>query len=289
MSVRAKTITLTANGERRRMRVAPNETLLNALRRASCLSVKHGCDNGACGVCLVLLNGSPTRSCMVHAEEAAGAEVTTVEGLASSTELHPIQRAFIETGAIQCGFCSPAREVAAKALLDRNPNPTEEEVRRALAGVLYRCSGYVRPVDAVLRAAAVLRGEAVPSVSPVRKTLLEGRCAVDLPEAYFRRDGGREVLPPLVFTPASMKVTRIVGHPQAKVDGEKLARGRPVFTDDIRLEGMLYGAPLTCPHAHARIKRIDPARLRPDRGNALRSSRSAPQSATRPVCHPQGR
>jgi putative selenate reductase molybdopterin-binding subunit len=262
MPLKKRTITLTVNNERRRLRIDPNETLLDVLRRASYLSVKRGCDNGACGVCLVLLNSNPVRSCMIRAEEAGGAVVLTVEGLASPTGPHPIQRAFIETGAIQCGFCTPGQELAAKALLDRNPDPTEKEVRQALAGVLCRCTGYVRPVEAVLRAAAAQRGEKLPSVSPIRKVLPQDGASFDLPDAYFRRDGVGGALPPLAFSPAGMDTTLVVGQPEAKVDAEKLVRGRPVFTDDIRLEGMLYGALLTSPHAHARIKQIDASSAR---------------------------
>jgi putative selenate reductase molybdopterin-binding subunit len=262
MSLKARTITLIVNGQKRRLRVGPADSLLDVLRRASYLSVKRGCDNGACGVCLVLLNGSPVRSCMVRAEEAGGAEVLTVEGLASLAGPHPIQTAFIETGAIQCGYCTPAQVLTAKALLDRNPNPTEKEVRKALAGVLCRCTGYVRPVEAVLRAAGAQRGETLPSVSPIRKVLPQDGGPVDLPDQYRRRDSLRGALPPLVFSPAGMETTFVVGQAELKVDSEKLVRGRPVFTDDIRLEGMLYGALLTSPHAHAQIKKIDASRAR---------------------------
>jgi len=257
-----RTISVKVNGQRRRLRAAPNESLLDVLRRASYLSVKRGCDNGACGVCLVLMDGRPVRSCKVRAEEAEGSEIQTVEGLASPTGLHAIQTAFLETGAIQCGYCTPAQVMAAKALLDRNPNPTEKQAREALAGVLCRCTGYVRPVEAVLRAAAALRGDPVQSISPVRKILPRDGSPADLPEAYRRADGLSGILPPLVFSPPEMEAMRVVGQPEAKVDGEKLVRGLPVFTDDLRIEGMLYGAMLTSPHAHARIKRIDASRAR---------------------------
>jgi len=257
MSPRRRTIPVTVNGQRKRLRIDMSETLLDVLRRASCLSVKRGCDNGACGVCLVLMNGRPVRSCMVRGVEAEGAKILTVGGLTSGAELHPIQRAFMETGAIQCGFCTPAQVLAAKALLDRNPNPTEVEVREALAGVLCRCTGYVRPVEAVLRSAALLRGETPPPVFAIRRSLPPEGTPADLPESYYRRQGERGILPPLVFSPAGMEITRVVGQPEVKVDAEKLVRGRPVFTNDFWAEGMLYGALLTSPHAHARIRRID--------------------------------
>jgi putative selenate reductase molybdopterin-binding subunit len=139
MSLKKRTITLTVNSERRRLRIDSNETLLDVLPRASCMSVKRGCDNGAYGICLVLLNGSPVRSCTVRAEEAAGAEVLTVEGLASPAKAHPIQRTFIETGAIQCGFCTQAQVLAAKALLDRHGRDATSVVSSARIGRFPRC------------------------------------------------------------------------------------------------------------------------------------------------------
>ena len=122
-------ITLTINDVKRKLSVNKDESLLDSLRRASYFSVKHGCDDGTCGICTVLLNGKPVRSCMVKAVDADGKGIPTVEGLSQDGELHPIQRAFAETGAIQCGFCTPAQVLAAKALLDKEPNPTEVQIR----------------------------------------------------------------------------------------------------------------------------------------------------------------
>jgi putative selenate reductase molybdopterin-binding subunit len=119
--------------------------------------VKHGCETGECGACAVLLDGRPVSACMTLALRAQGRSVLTVEGLGSAERLHPIQSAFVETGAIQCGFCTPAMELCAKSLLDAIPDPSEAEVRDALAGCLCRCTGYVKPVEAVLRAARQLR------------------------------------------------------------------------------------------------------------------------------------
>ena len=157
-------IHLTINGDDRDLETSANEPLLTALRRAGLYSVKHGCETGDCGACAVLLNGVLVNSCTLLAEQAAGRRIETLEGLAPELpgqrgELHPLQLAFIETGAIQCGYCTPAQMLAAKSLLDRQPDPSEAEVREAIAGVLCRCTGYVRPVEAILRAAAVLRGE----------------------------------------------------------------------------------------------------------------------------------
>ncbi|MBN2116420.1 MAG: molybdopterin-dependent oxidoreductase [Anaerolineales bacterium] len=262
MEAQTSEITLTINNAHRTLSVGREESLLSALRRASYFSVKYGCDDGTCGVCTVLLDGKPVRSCKIKAVEAQGRSITTLEGLSQDGKLHPIQQAFVETGAIQCGFCTPAEILAAKAFLDKEPSPTEAQIRKALNGVLCRCTGYVRPVEAVRRAAAILRGEKVEPVTHLDRTLPEDASRVDLPEAFYRRGGERHPLPPLVFTPASMEKTHTVGKPEVKVDALKLAQGRPVFTDDVRLEGMLYGALLTSPHAHARIKRIDASRAR---------------------------
>jgi putative selenate reductase molybdopterin-binding subunit len=255
-------IAVNINNVQRELTVGQDESLLSALRRANYFSVKTGCDDNTCGVCTVLLNGKPTLSCRVKAAEMDGEEIVTLEGLSQDGELHPIQTAFIETGAIQCGYCTPAQILSAKALLDRNPNPTEDEIRKALNGVLCRCTGYVRVVDAVQRAAAMLRGERVESFTHISLPLPHDVKHIELPEAFYRQDGGRNPLPPVVFSPAEMAATHVVGQSEVKVDARKLALGRPVFSDDFRLEGMLYGALLTSPHAHARIRSIDPSLAR---------------------------
>lgn len=255
-------IAVTINNLHRTLLVGPDESLLAALRRASYFSVKYGCDDGTCGVCTVLLNGKPVRSCKIKAADVNGAEITTLEGLGQNGELHPIQEAFIETGAIQCGFCTPAQILAAKSLLDKNPAPTEAQIRQALNSILCRCTGYVRTVDAVQRAAALLRGETVSPVTHLEQPLPADIHDLTLPEAYYRRGESRSPLPPLVFTPPDYAKMHVVGKSEVKVDAVKLAQGKAVFTDDFRLQGMLYGALLTSPHAHARIKRIDASRAR---------------------------
>jgi putative selenate reductase molybdopterin-binding subunit len=253
---------LTINGTSRKLTVRPDETLLIVLRRASYFSVKYGCDDGTCGVCTILLNEKPVRSCKIKAADVNGAEITTLEGLSQNEGLHPIQRAFVETGAIQCGFCTPAQILVTKALLDKNPSPTEQQIRHALNGVLCRCTGYVRTVEAVQRAAALLRGESIGPIIHIEQLLPADIRQASQPEAYYRRDASHDPLPPLVFTPPDYAKTRVIGKPEVKVDAVKLAQGKPVFTDDFRLEGMLYGALLTSPHAHARIKKIDASRAR---------------------------
>ena len=265
-------IQVTINGDDRDLETNANEPLLTALRRAGLYSVKHGCETGDCGACAVLLDGVLVNSCTLLARQADGRRIETLEGLAPELpgqrgELHPLQRAFIETGAIQCGYCSPAQMLAAKSLLERQPDPTEDEVRDALAGVLCRCTGYVRPVEAVLRAAAVLRGEEVPPppMPPTVNTFDRLYEPPDTPEELtpgdpFGSHGGATDIQTLTQTPVMVVAppqTKVVNKAEAKVDAVKLAKGRAVFTDDMELPGMLYGALLTSPHAHARILDID--------------------------------
>jgi len=152
-------ISFTLNGTRRHLEVRPEETLLDLLREDLGLTgTKHGCDGGECGACTVLVNGRPVSSCLVLAPSIREREVMTIEGLADNGKLHPVQQAFIDHGAPQCGFCSPGMILTAKAFLEANPTPARAEVRRALAGNLCRCTGYVKMVDAVMDAADRLRG-----------------------------------------------------------------------------------------------------------------------------------
>ncbi len=267
-------IQLTINGQDESLTVEPGELLLHALRRARYYGVKHGCETGECGACAVLLDGKLINTCTLLAAQADGGIITTIEGLSPDEPGHrgavdPIQQAFIETGAIQCGYCTPAQILAAKSLLDANSNPTEAEVREALAGVLCRCTGYVKPAEAVLRAAAYLRGEKTPPVDgdsfilpPSLFVPPPPRQEIEAPPDF---DAGARVPQvttqtlalPLTVVIAPAAETRVVGKAKVKVDAVKLAKGRPVFTDDMTFPGMLYGALLTSPHAHARIRNID--------------------------------
>ncbi len=156
---------LRINGIIKSLDVAPNESLMTVLRQEGYHSVKHGCETGECGACNVLVDGVPRPSCVMLAAQAGGCTLTTVESLGTARKLHPLQEAFIDTGAIQCGFCTPGMVLSAHALLKSNPDPSENEVRDALSGNLCRCTGYVKPVEAVLRAAAIMRGETVPPIS----------------------------------------------------------------------------------------------------------------------------
>jgi carbon-monoxide dehydrogenase small subunit len=148
-------VTLRVNGEEYPLFIAPYLTLFEALREELHLTgAKESCGRGACGSCTVLLDGRPVRSCLLLAAEAEGREVTTIEGLGRQGALHPIQEAFVSHHAIQCGFCTPGMILTAKALLDRNPDPTEEEIRAALSGNICRCTGYKKIVEAVKAASA---------------------------------------------------------------------------------------------------------------------------------------
>jgi aerobic carbon-monoxide dehydrogenase small subunit len=148
-------ITLTVNGSAEQVDVASNQTLLQLLRDKLALTgTKNGCTAGECGACTVILNGEPVNSCMVLAVECDGATVLTVEGLAHDGVLDPIQEAIVDQGGVQCGFCTPGVLMSARALLDRNPHPSEADVREALVGNLCRCTGYLSIFEAVQQASA---------------------------------------------------------------------------------------------------------------------------------------
>ena len=153
-------IELTVNHRLYRVDVTPWDLLLNVLRdQLGLLGVKYGCGTGDCGACTVLVDGQALNSCLLLAIRMQGKEILTVEGLADGDQLHPLQRAFIDAGAVQCGYCTPGMLLSSKALLDENPDPDEEEIRRALAGNLCRCTGYKKIVEAVQSAAKALRDD----------------------------------------------------------------------------------------------------------------------------------
>ena len=234
-------ITLVINAVQHTTLATPSDTLFAVLRRLGYYGLKFGDEQGLGGSDTILLDGKPVNAGSILTAQAEGHDIVTIEGLGEHPEqgwkktggLHPLQLAFIETGAIQCGYCTPAQILAAKALLDKNPSPTETEVREAIAGVLCRCTGYHKPVQAILRAAAVMRGD---SVSQFEKTKVH---SVQGTESFQR-----------------------VGKPDPKVDAIKLAQGKPAFTSDIELRGLLHAKILHSPYAHARIKNIDAKKAR---------------------------
>ncbi len=149
-----ETINFTVNGESETITIAAHKTLLQALREEVVLTgTKNGCAAGECGACTVLLNGEPVNSCLVLAVECDGAQIVTVEGLANDKQLDPLQQMLIEAGGVQCGFCIPGVLISARALLNRNPQPDEGEIRDALVGNLCRCTGYVRIIEGIKQAA----------------------------------------------------------------------------------------------------------------------------------------
>ncbi|HTD53081.1 MAG TPA: (2Fe-2S)-binding protein [Thermoanaerobaculia bacterium] len=161
----AALVRFTLNGEAAEVSFAPHKTLLEVLREDLRLTgTKHGCELGECGTCAVLVDGEPVLSCLYLGLECAGRRVETVEGMAGAAGLHPLQKAFADLGAAQCGYCTPGFLLTAKELLERRPNPSREEIAQALAGNLCRCTGYIKIFEAVELAAAWMRGEdAVPS------------------------------------------------------------------------------------------------------------------------------
>ena len=143
-------IRLKVNGQEYELAVDTHRTLLEVLReQLGFVGTKNGCDQGECGTCTVLLDGKPVHSCLSLAVEAQGKNITTIEGLAKGDDLHPLQQAFVDHGAIQCGFCTPGMIMSAKSLLDRNPSPTAHEIRRTISGNLCRCTGYVKIIEAI--------------------------------------------------------------------------------------------------------------------------------------------
>ena len=150
-------IHLTVNGTERVWDVAPGDTLLDALRREGFVGVKRGCGTGDCGACTILLNGRAVNACLLLAVKAEGGAVVTIEGIAQGGRLHPVQEAFLEAGAVQCGYCTPGMVLSAVSLLSHNPDPSEAEIREAISGNLCRCTGYVKQIAAIERAAARMR------------------------------------------------------------------------------------------------------------------------------------
>jgi putative selenate reductase molybdopterin-binding subunit len=264
-------ITLNINQQDYPLNVPASERLLDTLRRLGFFSIKSGgCEKGECGACAILFDGRSVNSCTMLTAQAEGHAITTVESMGEhpqhgwklSEGLHVIQQAFVDTGAIQCGYCTPAMVLAAKALLMKKPDPTEAEVRDVLSGVLCRCTGYLKPVQAVLRAAAILRGEDVP---PIDKPIDIGD-ALNLeldqePSGAPTPSDGTTLTETRVFPKLKVVDARspmkTVGHGEPKVDAVKLVQGKPAFTADFEKRDLLVAKVLRSPHAHAMIKRID--------------------------------
>ncbi len=215
------------NGRPVEVDVRENEYLAEVLRyRLGLTGTKIGCNEAECGICTVLVNGIPVVSCVYPALKAQGTRVETIEGLAQNGQLHPLQQAFLEGGAVQCGFCIPGLIMTSKALIDRNPTPSEHDIKVALKDTYCRCAGYSLITEAIQKAAATLRGETVN------------------------------------FTPTLPQVKnsyRWVGKPVVRPDGQEKVTGAARYTDDLNFPGMLHARTLRAAYPHARIKSIDPA------------------------------
>jgi 4-hydroxybenzoyl-CoA reductase subunit alpha len=225
-------ICLNVNGEDRTLAVKPNATLLSVLRDDLDLTgAKQGCGTGDCGACTVQVDGEPMASCLMLAAAADGKRITTVEGLAQNGDLHPLQKAFVKHGALQCGYCTSGALMSAKALIDHNPDPSREDIKTSLSGNLCRCGAYGRMISAV---EGWKECDGVP---------LDAR-----PHAHGERDQQRD--------------HAVVGHGVTRYDGPDKVTGRAKYTADMRLPGMLYGKLFGSPIAHGRITRLDVSKAR---------------------------
>ncbi len=262
-------ITLKINGIELIIEAAPSTTLLAALRGLGFHGVKFGDEGGLSGSDTILINGKPVNAGSILAAQAEGHDIATIEALGEHPEqgwkttegLHPLQKAFVESGAIQCGYCTPAQILAAKSLLEKNPNPSEADVREAISGVLCRCTGYLKPVQAVLKAAADLRGDTPIEMDSINWDF--GTLKPDSPLSDAPASSSTDVLirPKVVVAPETQG-WQTVGKPEIKVDAIKLVQGKPAFTADFEKRGMLYAKVLHSPHAHARIKKIDTSKAK---------------------------
>ena len=214
-----KSLSFTLNGHEITIKVKPGRTLLDVLRQDLNLTgTKQACDNeGECGACTVLVDGQAIRSCLTPVEKVAGRRVVTIEGLGAGDHLHPVQQAFIDCGAVQCGFCTPGMILSAVALLAREPKPSREQIAGAMEGNLCRCTGYSRIFEAIEAAAAVMRGESVPK----------------------RQEG------------------QIIGGSQTRVDAKDKVTGAALYAEDIQMPGLLFAAIVRSPLPHARVLKVD--------------------------------
>ncbi|MCL4280145.1 MAG: 2Fe-2S iron-sulfur cluster binding domain-containing protein, partial [Ignavibacteriaceae bacterium] len=219
-------IKIKVNGNEYEVAVKPVTTLATLLREELRLTgTKVGCEMGDCGACTVLLNGKAVNSCLVLAIQAEGQSITTIEGIANGENLHPIQRAFDEKGAIQCGYCTPGMVIRTKSFLDETPHPSEEQIKEALSGNLCRCTGYTKIIEAVETAVEYLDGKEPK---------------------------------PIEYQPQKSAMNlSVVGKRLPKLDAPDKATGRAIYTDDIVLPNMIFGKLLLSPLPHAKIKSID--------------------------------
>jgi len=271
-------ISATINGIFATYEITNGLTLLEFLREQGYFGAKFGgCERGECGACTVLLDGKPVNSCQFIAIEANGHTIETIEhqgenpekGWAQNLGFNVIQKAFLESGAIQCGYCTPAMILAVKSLLERNPTPTDEQRRDSLTGILCRCTGYVKPVEAVKIAIEKLKQHGMDNIS---ETQGEHEAQPDMnsptrPDKYSNT-GSIETLTVTKTITAKKTISKnqpvwvTVGKSEEKVDGAKLVQGKPAFTSDFEIRGLLHAKVLRSPVAHAVIKRIDTSKAK---------------------------
>jgi aerobic-type carbon monoxide dehydrogenase small subunit (CoxS/CutS family) len=222
-------ITLTVNGQQHSLTVTPTETLADTLRkRLKLTGTKIGCEEAECGICTVLVDGEPTLSCVYPAGRADGKDILTIEGLANTEDgklvLHPLQDAFVQHGAVQCGFCIPGQILTSYALLKRNPEPSSDELRHALKDTLCRCAGYPTIENAILDAAHSLRT-------------------------------GEPIHPPHI--PDSVNAKNLIGKSQIRPDAVEKVTGEAIYTDDLEFDGMLFASVCRAGVPHAILKDLD--------------------------------
>ncbi|HRA01405.1 MAG TPA: 2Fe-2S iron-sulfur cluster-binding protein, partial [Thermoflexales bacterium] len=221
---------VTVNGTPREAEVAPSAMLANVLREQLGLTgTKVGCNEAECGICTVLIDGTPVVSCIYPALKANGKSITTIEGLAHDHELDPLQQAFVDHGATQCGFCTPGILMNAKALLNKNDNPSDDDIKHALKDTLCRCTGYVSIINAIKDAAA------------------------------SKRTGKKHFTPNL---PKTVDPLTWIGKPMPRPDAIEKVTGAAKYTDDYTFEGMLHGATKRAGVPHARVKKIDTSKAK---------------------------
>ncbi len=244
-------ITLTINGEAREFDVPPYRTLLDLLRSEGFFSVRFGSETGETGASAVLLDGNLVSTDVLLAAQADGHDLVTVESLSKGKDLHPIQAAFVATGALQSGYSTPAMVLGTLALLDRDPDPSEEDIRDMLSGILDRETAYVKPVEAIKRAAALMRGE---ETAPLRPLILTPMTDGVHPAVVDPDDPAPAASPavPRLVPSSDVPETQVVGKSEIKVDALKLVKGNPAFVDDIDVRGLLHAKMLYSPHAHPR-------------------------------------
>jgi len=249
-------ITIELNGSMVTTAVHTGENLRDLLRRLGMMSVKYGSSSGETGAAAVLLDGRLASADLILAAQADGHVITTVESLNTERDLHPIQAAFTATGAFQSGYSAGAMVLGTLALLERNPNPSEAEIRDMLAGILDRETAYVKPVEAIKRAAALMRGETTEPFAPlILQPLTDGTTAIEYDPDRKAPEAPHSV--PRLIPSRDVPEMAVVGKPEVKVDAVKLAKGNPAFTDDFEMRDLLYAKVLRSPHAHARIVAID--------------------------------